>query len=80
MLSLEILSKKNYYRGDALYNLMQVGLMFYLMLFSFRVNYSKIYVNSVSLQYFNINYIILSILFLVILLYSFIELRNINDQ
>ena len=73
---IELVSKKKIYREDFIYNFMQIGLMFYLIIFSVRLNISKIFVNAETLQYFRINYSIILVLIIFTLLYSFIELRT----
>ena len=73
---IELVSKKKIYREDFIYNFMQIGLMFYLIVFSVRLNISKIFVNAETLQYFRINYLIILVLIIFTLLYSFIELRT----
>ena len=73
---IELVSKKKIYREDFIYNFMQIGLMFYLIVFSVRLNISKIFVNAESLQYYRINYLIILVLIIFTLLYSFIELRT----
>ena len=73
---LELLSKKEKYRMDLICNIMHIGVTFYLMILAFRINYSKIYVTNFTLNYFNINYGVISILIVFILTYTFFELRN----
>ena len=72
----ELMSKEKKYRSDLVYNVMQCGLMFYIIVIGFRINYSRIYVTSLTMNYFNINYGILCVLILFVLIYSMFELRK----
>ena len=69
---LEMLSKKERYQNDFIYNLMQIGLVVYIMVISIRCLIVKMYVTRFSLPYFRINYIILSVLIIFILIYNFV--------
>ena len=69
---LEMLSKKDRYKQDFIYNFMQIGLIIYIMVISIRCMIVKMYVTRFSLPYFRINYIILSILIIFILIYNFV--------
>ena len=69
---LEMLSKKERYQNDIIYNFMQIGLIAYIMIISIRCMTIKMYVTRFSLPYFRINYIILSILIVFILIYNFV--------
>ena len=69
---LEMLSKKDRYKNDVIYNFMQIGLIVYIMVISIRCMIAKLYVTRVSLPYFRINFIILSILIIFILIYNFV--------
>ncbi len=73
---IELLSKKRRYRTDFIYNLMQIGLMFYLIVISFRTVSSNVYVTRNTINYFQINYCILSALILFIILYSILVFSN----
>ena len=68
----EMLSKKDRYKNDLIYNFMQIGLIVYIMIISIRCIISKMYVTRISLPYFRINYIILSILIIFILIYNYV--------
>lgn len=72
----ELLSKKKRFKTDFVYNLMQIGLMFYLMLISLKTVYGNIFVTKNTLFYFRINYCILSALILFIILYSILMFSN----
>lgn len=73
---LEMLSKKERYQNDFIYNLMQIGLIVYIMVISIRCSIVKMYVTRFSLPYFRINYIILSVLIIFILIYNFVGLNE----
>ncbi len=73
---IELLSKKRRFKTDFIYNLMQIGLMFYLMVISIRTVYGNVYVTKSTLFYFQINYGILSALILFIILYSILVFSN----
>ena len=72
----EMLSKKMKYKNDIVYNLMQIGLIFYISVITFKSYYMKMTVIDSTISYFTINYIIVSLLILFILIYSFSELKN----
>ena len=72
---IELLSKRDRYKNDFIYNIMQIGIYFYLLIISIKTNISKIYVTRLTLGYFKINYIILSILIIFIFLYSYLEFK-----
>ena len=76
---IELLSRKKRYKNDGMYNLMQAGFLFYVMLISIRTGISKMYVTANTLPYFRINFIILSLLILFIFVYGFLEF-NISDK
>lgn len=69
------MSKKDIYKDDIIYNLMQIGLSLYILVMFYRINYSAAVVVKETMHYFMINYGIMSILMIFIILYSFIELR-----
>ena len=72
---IELLSKKQRYKNDAIYNIMQVGIMAYLLIISIKTNLDKVYVTRVTMGYFRINYIILSVLIIFIFTYSYLEFK-----
>ena len=72
----ELLSKKKSYQKDFVYNFMQIGFAFYLLVIFLKVYFEKIVVIGSTMGYFNINYIILSLLMTFILIYSILELQN----
>ncbi len=73
---IELLSKKDRYKNDLVYNIMHIGVYFYLLIVSVKTYISKIYVTRLTLNYFKINYIILSVLILFIFIYSCLEFRS----
>lgn len=75
---LEMLSKKERFKKDIVYNLMQIGLIVYIMIISIRSMIFKMYVTRFTLPYFRMNYIVLSILIIFILLYNFVGLSDIK--
>lgn len=73
---MQILSKKQKYQNDLINNFMHCGIMLYVMILSFRMNFSKIYVTNLTVNYFNINYCVLSILIVFTLIYSFTAVND----
>ena len=73
---IELLSKKEIYQNDIIYNTMQIGLFIYLFVLFYRIYFSYIYVNTSTMSYFNVNFGIICLLLVFINIYSFIELRN----
>ena len=72
----ELLSKKDRYKNDLIYNFMQIGFLSYIIFISIKVNVNVMYVTNMTYPYFRTNYIIISILIIFSLVYSFIELDN----
>ena len=72
----EILLKKKRYKYDLIYNYMQIGFIFYLAIIDFKVYYDHIYVIRKTLNYFNVNYIIMSLLLMFIIIYFLYELKE----
>jgi hypothetical protein len=72
----ELLSKKDRYKNDLIYNIMQIGVYFYLMIVSIKTYIAKIYVTRMSLGYFRINYLILTVLIIFIFVYSYLEFKS----
>ena len=73
---IELLSKKDRYKNDLIYNIMQIGVYFYLMIVSIKTYIAKIYVTRMSLGYFRINYLILTVLIIFIFIYNYLELKS----
>ena len=71
----EIVSKQKKYKYDFIYDFMQIGFVFYLGMINFKIYYDHIYVVKNTLMYFKVNYIIMTLLLVFIILYSFFELR-----
>ena len=65
----QVLSQKEYYKKDIVYNLMQVGFSLYLGVIVFKTYYDKIVVMDNTIKYFMVNYIILSILLVIMSIY-----------
>ena len=61
-LIIELLSKNEKYKNDIIYNVMQIGVYAYLLVVSIKTYLSMIYVTRITMSYFRINYIILSVL------------------
>lgn len=72
----QLLSKKRRYKQDLIYNIMQIGLYFYLTILSIRIKASSFYTLANTNSYFFTNYGILSLLILFIMAYSFLEFRK----
>lgn len=72
----ELLSKKDRYKNDLIYNIMQIGVYFYLLIVSIKTYFAKIYVTRATLSYFKINYVILCVLIIFIFIYSYLEFRS----
>ena len=70
---IELLSKKDRYKNDAIYNIMQIGVYAYLLVLSIKTYTAKIYVTRITMSYFKVNYIILSLLIIFIFIYSYLE-------
>ncbi len=75
MIIKELISKKKKYKYDFIYDFMQIGFVFYLSVIIFKIYHDHIYVIKSTLTYFKVNYIIMSLLLIFIILYSFCELR-----
>ncbi len=71
----ELLSKKKKYKCDLIYDFMQIGFVFYLMVINYKIYSDHIYVIKNTLAYFRINYGIMSLLLIFIIIYSMLELR-----
>ena len=67
----EVLSQKAIYKKDLVYNLMQIGFTFYLGIIVFKTYHDKIVVMENTIKYFDINYLILSVLLAIISSYKF---------
>ena len=79
-LVIELLSKKKDYKEDVIYNFMQIGFIAYILVVTIRCYIVKLYVTNYTFSYFRMNYIILSILVMFILAYSFIGSTSVKKQ
>ena len=70
----ELLSQKKRYKNDFIYNLMQIGILAYIIFFAIKVNINGIYVTNMTYNYFKSNYIVVSALFIFVFIYSLAEL------
>ena len=80
MIIKELVSKKKKYKYDIIYDFMQIGFVLYLFVINFKIYHDHIYVIKNTLNYFNVNYIIMSLLLIFIIAYSFFELRNRKEK
>ncbi len=76
----ELFSKKKDYKEDVIYNFMQIGFIVYILVVTIRCYIVKLYVTIFTFSYFRMNYIILSILVMFILAYSFIGSTSVKKQ
>ncbi len=72
----ELISKKEKYKNDLIYNLMQIGLFIYLGVIVFKIYHDHMMVLAYNYSYFVINFVILNLLICFILIYSFFELSK----
>ena len=78
---IELLSKKQRYKNDYIYNIMQLGIYIYLLIVSIKTTVFKVYVTRNTIEYFKTNYIILSLLIVFVLVYSYLERKsNVKQQ
>ena len=73
---IELLSQKKRFKNDWIYNLMQIGVLGYILFMAIKVSINEMYVTEMTYSYFRTNYLIISILFIFIMMYSFIELSD----
>ena len=73
---IEMLSKKEKYQKDIIYNIMQIGLTFYLGILSYKIYIDNMLVFNDTLSYFYTNYGILLGLIIFILVYSYLEFET----
>lgn len=76
----QLIYKKRKYKYDMIYNLMQIGFDIYLSIIIFKIYYEHLYVLNKTLTYFKVNFIIMSILLVFIIVYSFYELSGRKDN
>ena len=73
---IELLSKKDRYKNNLIYNIMNIGLLCYILIISIKISVNSLYVTKITYNYFKNNFAFLSLLIIFILVYSFVELRN----
>lgn len=76
MIIKEMVSKKKKYKYDIIYDFMQIGFVFYLLVINYKIHYDHVYVIKNTISYFRINYGIMSLLLIFIMLYSQFELKT----
>lgn len=74
----ELLIKKNLYKEDIIYNIMQTGVYLYVLVMSIKTIIYNLRVTKVTYDYFKTNYLILSILMVFVLVYSLLEFKSSN--
>ena len=79
-LVIELFSRKKDYKEDVIYNFMQIGFIVYILVVTIRCYIVKLYVTNFTFSYFRMNYIILTILVMFILAYSFIGSTSVKKQ
>ena len=73
---LEMLSKKDSYQNDLVYNFMQVGMYLYIFTIFYRIHFTHVFYMAETAKYFNVNFEILCFLLVFLLTYSHFELKN----
>lgn len=76
---IELLSKKSLYKKDIYYNIMQIGLYTYIGVLWYRLTFGSAFSKELLL-YLKTNYIILSILFLFLFIYSTTLIEKMNEK
>jgi len=77
---MELLSGKKRYKNDVIYNLMQIGVLSYIIFLSIKIRVNEMYVTEITYPYFKSNCQILSVLIIFILIYGLIELKSKNKK
>ncbi len=72
----EMLSREDCYKKDIVYNIMQIGLTFYLSILTYKVYHDNMFVYGETIGYFYINYGILLGLIIFILIYSYLGFEH----
>ena len=72
----EVLTQKKIYQKDLIYNIMYIGFTLYLGLIVFKTYYDKIVVMDNTIKYFNLNYLILSILLIILKFYKICDIKT----
>lgn len=64
------------YKKDVIYNMMQMGFTIYLGVIVFKTYYDKIVVMDNTIKYFIVNYIILSVLLMIMMIYKIWDVKS----
>ena len=75
---IELLIKKDLCKEDIIYNIMQTGVYLYILVMSIKIVVYNIRVTKITYGYFKTNYLILSILIVFVLIYSYLEFKSSN--
>lgn len=75
---IELLIKKDLCKEDIIYNIMQTGVCLYILVMSIKIVVYNIRVTKITYGYFKTNYLILSILIVFVLIYSYLEFKSSN--
>lgn len=75
---IELLIKKDLCKEDIIYNIMQTGVYLYILVMSIKIIVYNIRVTKITYGYFKTNYLILSILIVFVLIYSYLEFKSSN--
>lgn len=74
---IELLIKKDLCK-DIIYNIMQTGVYLYILVMSIKMIVYNIHVTKITYEYFKTNYLILSVLIVFVLIYSYLEFKSSN--
>lgn len=75
---IELLIKKDLCKEDIIYNIMQTGVYLYILVMSIKMIVYNIHVTKITYEYFKTNYLILSVLIVFVLIYSYLEFKSSN--
>ena len=75
---IELLIKKDLCKEDIIYNIMQTGVYLYILVMSIKTMVYNIHVTKITYGYFRTNYLIISILIVFVLIYSYLEFKSSN--
>ena len=75
---IELLIKKDLCKEDIIYNIMQTGVYLYILVMSIKMIVYNIHVTKITYAYFKTNYLILSVLIVFVLIYSYLEFKSSN--
>lgn len=73
---LRIILKRDNYKNDLIYNCMQIGLYLYIAIIFYRINFTHIFYNKDTFNYFNVNFGIICFLMFFLIIYGYIELKE----